>query len=272
MNLSFDTSSDKFPLFGTIDNMFFNKVNPTKAGNVLKIDPNSGFKSEYPLINEISIDRKPFYIFSSNWDPSYYRRYNDKSLFVPIIGTENILESKSFLGSKIMSIPNEILIDTFNSISSINIININNLNFDNNHIVYDRTNNLLTLDVYLEKRILSKFIELEGDKFMKRFLPEGLTATQSVSDYIKEYFKINVLKRYRIQTIRLQILESNSEILLSNSNITDQQRSNLGYTRKEEYRFSNVRNSPFDFQLIYNLNTSSFLNFSFGLSVDIIKK
>jgi hypothetical protein len=85
-------------------NQYFSKVADEE---ILRINQSSGYKSIYPLVNEISIDHKDLFAWSSSWDKNYYRKYNTVSTYSEINGTEEMKEIKSFLGSKMMKIPKE---------------------------------------------------------------------------------------------------------------------------------------------------------------------
>jgi len=75
-NAQFNSSDAKF---GQIQNFFYHKVNEEDPSTVLELSRASAFPSLYPLINEIGIDYKDFYAFSSNWEPSYFTKSIDKS-------------------------------------------------------------------------------------------------------------------------------------------------------------------------------------------------
>ena len=75
-NSQFNSSDENF---GQIQNFFYHKVNEEDPSSILELSRESAFPSLYPLINEIGIDYKDFYIFSSNWEPSYFTKSIDKS-------------------------------------------------------------------------------------------------------------------------------------------------------------------------------------------------
>jgi hypothetical protein len=99
--------------FGQISNFFYHKINEQDPSTVLELSRESAFPSLYPLINEIGIDYKDFYIFSSNWEPSYFTKSIDKSQIEKVIGTRSMLERKSFFGSKYLKVPETIVLETF---------------------------------------------------------------------------------------------------------------------------------------------------------------
>ena len=101
------------PTFGQIPNFFYHKINEQDPSTVLELSRESAFPSLYPLINEIGIDYKEFYTFSSNWEPSYFTKSIDKSQIEDVIGTRSMFERKSFFGSKYLKVPEVIILETF---------------------------------------------------------------------------------------------------------------------------------------------------------------
>ena len=101
------------PTFGQIPNFFYHKINEQDPSTVLELSKESAFPSLYPLINEIGIDYKEFYTFSSNWEPSYFTKSIDKSQIEDVIGTRSMFERKSFFGSKYLKVPEVIILETF---------------------------------------------------------------------------------------------------------------------------------------------------------------
>jgi hypothetical protein len=98
---------------GIIPNLYVYKVNIENPNIVLGQNLTGSTRSIYPLIGEIPIDKKNFFVFKSNWDPYYYWKYLKANLSSPVIGTREPKEEKAFFGSKVIGIPDGVLIDTF---------------------------------------------------------------------------------------------------------------------------------------------------------------
>jgi len=99
--------------FGQLKNFFYHKVNPEDPSTILELSNDGAFLSLYPLINEVGIDYKDFYVFSSNWEPGYFTKSIDKSKIQSVIGTRSMTEKKSFFGSKYLKVPEQITLETF---------------------------------------------------------------------------------------------------------------------------------------------------------------
>jgi hypothetical protein len=99
--------------FGILKNFFYHKVNPEDPSTVLELSSNRAFLSLYPLINEVGIDYKDYYAFSSNWEPGYFTKSIDKTRIQSVTGTRSMKEKKSFFGSKYLKVPQQITLETF---------------------------------------------------------------------------------------------------------------------------------------------------------------
>jgi hypothetical protein len=108
------------PNFGLIKNMYYNKVNERNPRAILELDRTGGFNPVYPKIDEVAIDYRDFDVFKSNWDSDYYIENIDKSNIESRLGTRSMLEKRTFFGSKMMNLPEQIELDSFD------IIDINN--------------------------------------------------------------------------------------------------------------------------------------------------
>jgi hypothetical protein len=75
--------------FGIIKNYNYYKY---AKSNPFRIDPGSGYKLEYPLINETPIGLRDVSIFESTWDSGRYKQYISDSLYNNLPGTKNMKE------------------------------------------------------------------------------------------------------------------------------------------------------------------------------------
>jgi hypothetical protein len=96
--------------FGLIKNL-----NYTKASNIniLSISDNLSTGPVYPLLGQTPIDKRDFNVFQSSWDSGYYRKYTGPLTYASVAGTRSMKEYKSFLGSKIMKTPANVIIDNY---------------------------------------------------------------------------------------------------------------------------------------------------------------
>jgi hypothetical protein len=94
--------------FGIIKNLNYTKVS---QNNILQASANLPAGPRYPLVGQSPIARKDFNVFQSSWDAGYYNDFTTATVQSPVAGTRAMLERKSFLGSKIMKTPSNVIID-----------------------------------------------------------------------------------------------------------------------------------------------------------------
>ena len=113
LDLMLSSLNVKHPDFGVIKNLIYHKVN-RDALNILEINSSSGYKSQYPLINEIGWAKKDFNLFKTSLDVGYYQEHVSKLDSVEIEpGETSLKEIKSFFGSKMLALPQSIILDSF---------------------------------------------------------------------------------------------------------------------------------------------------------------
>lgn len=95
---------------GLIRNYFYNKVSDFE---VLEIARTSAYKSLYPLIGEVAIDRRNVNAIDSSWDAKFYRKYETTKNYVDQPGTAEMQETKVFLAGKAMVVPKTFEFQTF---------------------------------------------------------------------------------------------------------------------------------------------------------------
>ena len=110
INLSFRncTFSPQTLDFGLIRNLNYTKVS---ENNILQASEKLPAGPRYPLVGQTPIARKDFNVFQSSWDAGYYNKYTSATVETPVAGTRSMIEQKSFLGSKMMKTPKNIIID-----------------------------------------------------------------------------------------------------------------------------------------------------------------
>ena len=256
--------------FGIIQNMFYHKISNNPKILLLSDSANP---SLYPLINEIAIDKKRFNIFKSNWDDNYYNTYTTNIYNNSLKGTRNMIESKSFLGSKVMTIPTEIVLDNFitsqtiqlqsNINSNINSLNVNRntvleelLESDTNEIFGTSSNLEFVLTIDLSKRII-RYIKDNGigknfDDLLELYSSGDDTL---LDDDINSYITNNILNRYKISDIKIFIKSNDTNTFNFNTSFDELISSNYLRTKN----FNRVDNNDFNITLRIpktNINTS----------------
>lgn len=270
--------------FSKIKNLFFHKANDINPNGILELNSNDAFKPLYPLIAEISIDKKDFYLWNSNWDPGYFTKHITKKVTEPKIGTRSIIDSRSFFSSKIMKISENVQVETFDPIEVIireeldkigqEIAKADNLD----ELAYFKTDSQIIMDVYLEKRLIEVLANSGIRNFFEQYVkPEfGFGIQSTLEDDINGYIKTNILPRYTIGSVELFVLKSKDETFIGNyptviSNLTDNQKISLGMIKVKEFNSSKLSGrSNFDTRVIYNITKGYY--YAIAPSFKIIKK
>jgi hypothetical protein len=201
-----DSISDSYFLY----NQFFNKVADEE---ILRIPSNSGYKSLYPAVDEISIDKKNMFIWNSSWDNDFYRKYTTVSNFTDVKGTEEMTEVKSLFGSKMMKLPKSYSLYEFLT---------SEYTYDENNAINTQiisssvSSDFLTVDIDLYARLLR---ELKGTEFeinaRREFLNiatlyPDVISLNDVDKKVDEYLKANVMKLYEVTRVNFYFLETGS--------------------------------------------------------------
>jgi hypothetical protein len=294
-NSQFNSSDLKF---GQIQNFFYHKVNEEDPSTVLELSKESAFPSLYPLINEIGIDYEDFYMFSSNWEPSYFTKSIDKAQIQKIIGTRSMLERKSFFGSKYLKIPEEIILETFKpdpfvkgAIRQPSLIDgtfmhqdqpsaiiskriIKSVGVLNNRVVNTKPSAPLeTFYLFNEKR-LTEFLFIPIKKQFQKYVKDlyGWGNLETLDDDVNEYIRENILKLYKVEKVDFYTLASRSKAgsTYSTAELTNAQKISNGLTINNNVGSKTLNTNAFDLKLIYNKRTG--FSESYGFSVTIVKK
>jgi hypothetical protein len=262
-----------------IPNLYFNKVNVENPNIILRYVA-SAERPIYPLIGEIAVDYSDFFAFKSNWDSSYFWKSEKRDIKSNVIGTREPKEEKSFLGSKVISIPNTIKLDTFSGgieISTNKLLDKNSIINLNKSISTLRTaeQNKTELTVRIFTTLeLQKF--LINDGFDKSFIdyinPLFSFGNADLNDDIALYIQENIFERYTIKEVILweKFWEKGSESPQIELNLTDEQKIIQGYSKTKNFRISPLTVGGLDFDLIYTLREDK--NSSIAITIILDKK
>ena len=297
-NTQFNSSDSSF---GQLQNFFYHKVNEQDPSTVLELSTDSAFPSLYPLINEIGIDYKNFYTFSSNWEPSYFIKSIDKTLIEDVIGTRSMKEKKSFFGSKYLKVPEEIILDTFvpspfvksairqpslvdgtfmyQDIQSVskNVAELKRATAAstkfNRKIKKKPTPPVQVFYLLIQKRLKEFLFQPIKDEFLKYVNPlYGWGDLETLDDDVNRYIEENILKLYKIGNVDFYTLASRTKTpsTFTTAELTNEQKIEAGLTINENVSSKTLNTNPFDLRLIYNKRTG--FSESYGFSVTIVKK
>ena len=282
---------DNFLNFSTLRNQYYNKVSDQE---ILKISTESGYKPVYPLINEIVIDKKDEFAWSSNWDDLYYRKYTTTESFNDVKGTVEMKEVKSMLGSKAMKIPKQYDLYEYKIVKS---DTVNLTSYTNDEFVYFEDSKAAYLQINVYNRLLREMIGTDTDyraktEFLKAIdlLPTGMDPIFDpllIDDYVKQYLEKNILELFEISDIKLYVLQTgnpaadsiatitskaeyrplieSNNISGTSSTLTEGVLLNRGYIKHKDTRITNIGNMIF--QITYPLDSRFYTSLSIGVAV-----
>ena len=290
--------NSKDPKFGQIQNFFYHKVNEQDPSTVLELSKESAFPSLYPLINEIGIDYRDFYMFSSNWEPSYFIKSIDKSQIQKVIGTRSMFERKSFFGSKYLKCPETIVLETFKpepfvkaAIKQPSLIDGTFMFQDQPSVTVNKrvirtegvrntraikkqpSSPVETFYLFNEKRLMEFLftpIKEQFEKYIKDLY--GWGNLETLDDDVNQYIRENILKLYKVERVDFYTLASRTKggSTYSTAELTNAEKISNGLTINNNIGSKTLNTNPFDLKLIYNKRTG--FSESYGFSVTIVKK
>lgn len=180
-------------------NQYFSKVADEE---ILRIKQDSGYKSLYPLVDEISIDKRDLFTWNSSWDNLYYRKYSTVSSFDLLKGTEEMKEIKSFLGSKMMKIQKEFSLYEFVSSG------------DSPEISYTEDGNMVTVTIDAYSKFLRELMgTTAGDAARYEFFKISQTlplaiAPEEVDVKTEEYLRKNIIDLFEVENVNFYLLQT----------------------------------------------------------------
>jgi hypothetical protein len=278
--------------FSLMKNQFYMKVSESE---ILTITPDSGFLPVYPLVNEIAIDRKDLFAWSSSWDNNYYRYYSDLSNYTSLKGTDEMKEVKSAFGTKTMKLPKQFDLYEFKLFvpptaypSAENI-----LPYVDQEISFLENDVLSIIQVNVYERLIREMI---GDPtILDRARREFLSSIEKVpgsfdesilDDTVRDYLVKNVMDLYEISQVKLYVLQTGDpgegliatvqqgevrpfiETTTSDSDVvtlSEAELLNRGYFQKKDTVVNNISNLIFN--ATYNIDTRYYTSISVGVVV-----
>jgi hypothetical protein len=251
---------------GKIKNLYFNKVNVENPNVILS---NGGSRDQerfiYPKLKEIAIDYSDYYVFRSNWDPFYYRKYIKKDIFSSVIGTREPKEEKAFFASKTISIPNEVRLQTFpTGFATIQeVIDAGSINnTDRNLVVSEKqfaSKTDLDISVYVTRSLQDWLItDGIGEEFVKYVNPDFSFGDLILDDDIKTYIEKNIFQRYVVKEVIFweKIWVPTRGIVdppQINTQIDDEAKLALGYKKSKNFKLILDESGGLNFKVIYTV-------------------
>jgi len=262
-----------------LKNSYFNKVNVENPNVILRSSTSTKNQNIFPLIGEMAIDFSDYFLFRSNWDPFYFRKYIKSQKFEPVIGTREPKEEKAFFASKVISIPSTVNLEKFPQgvINSSALVTSNQISkYTENIVRSEKTNKngtVLTLDVFTDLA-LADYLISDGfsTEFIKYINPEYSFGDPILEDDIKAYILENIKQRYVVKNIIFweKFWNAGDPYPEIQTNMTDSQKIANGYTTSRSFSTKFANPDDLNFQLIYNIPQDK--NFSISFTVILEKK
>jgi hypothetical protein len=278
-----DLSYIKDDNLGKLKNVYFNKINVENPNIIItQGQGRDDDKFIYPKLGEIAIDYSDYYIFRSSWDPFYYRKYLKKDIFTAVIGTREPKEEKSFFGSKTISIPNQVRLQTFPTgiATPQEIIDAGSINnTDKNLILTTKdfaSKTELDISVYVSRSLQDWLIgDGFGEEFIKYINPNFSFGDLILEDDIKSYIENNIFQRYVVKDVifweKIWVpARGISNPPQINTLIDDEQKISQGYKRSKNFKLILDEAGGLNFRVIYTVPRDK--NTSIAFTVILEKK
>ena len=234
-NIKFNINVDTF---GTILNFNHIKISDTK---ILDLEASDSYEPVYELINEIAIDKKPYFLFDSNWEFGFHHKYVNKTTSRPVAGTLRVEEDDSFIG-KLITLPSIIELENYRVVELSETQLLDNVNLNNIEIVSKETSTevigYININNVLTRYLIDSGITQKFDEYLVNE-EQYLGAYENIEDYVKQYISSNVIKLYELIDINFYTktdkkLVSSLQTPANSNNIdfislTDKQRQEQGY-------------------------------------------
>jgi hypothetical protein len=252
---------------GLMRNYFFSKVSDKE---VLKIARTSAYKSLYPLIGEVAIDKRNLNAIDSSWDSKFYRKYISTTDYTEVPGTEEMQETKVFLASKAMIVPKSFTFETFNSTEvdyriinpkkSIGVSSLPGAKTNESLALQSKPTLQIDVDLYarLQRALLEGMLESGSFDEFAWFSSLGIPAIEYTNSEIEalkiQYIQKNIIPLYNVTSI---IFYSNSAegLPIFQIDLTDSQKYAAGY--RVDQNIKNTSTGDYTFILEKVLDTKA---------------
>lgn len=270
LNQNTELSIDK--QFGIIKNLHYNKVNIENANNILKIKDTN---TSYPLIGEIAISKKDYFIFNSSFDPGFYTKNLTPIATSTVSGQAEMKEFKAFFGSKVISIPSNIKMQTFNGYIELSDLGkLSNINTVDQKIVKSidtiKSNQILTLSIFTDELLKNYLINDGMLNPFQMYLDPSYSNSKNILEMTKNYIKENILDKYIIKAVNLweKFVPKGLPYNAIELNMSDSEKIINGYVQSKN--FSVQYTSDLNFDLKYNIPLDK--NYSIAFTIELEKK
>jgi hypothetical protein len=211
-------------------------------------------------------------MFESTWDPGRYKEYISSTSFSNAPGSKNMLEQKSFFGSKVMKTPNiikESLQLKYDS-SIADVFNVQPDLYPKYEIIWEETPLEIKALLLVDRTAIKHFNNGGiGKKFYSLLVSEfGVGSETLLSDDVDEYVKLNIIPQYEAKEIGVWIKKiqktdgidlppivsnladfdkmKNGFVKSTNNNITNNNTTNNNITNNNNNTFNIIVINPYN--------------------------
>jgi len=267
-----------YPGFALYKQLYINKVNTDNPLTVLELTRDTQLKPQWWKINEIAIANKDQYIFRSDWDHNYYRKYVNKSTFTSLPGYVEPKEIRSMLASTIMNIPDRLNLEKFNAINADTVTPSESPNAE------------LVYKLFRTRDNINKIYKIKGklftrNKLVNQISPELEPIFQEyvnplfnfddlniLSDDTSRYTRTNILPRYEVETVQVyaKFIPIGENDLVIENKYTVQELIQNGYKQINDVIISGVKENDYDktFEYILPKDQDAILAFIIKIKSD----
>lgn len=243
--------------YGIIKNVFYHKVNEINQSSITKLSPTTSLKPVYPLINDVTIDKKDINVFTSNFENGYYTRSLANGGVELVSGTKSPVSKKSFMTSTAMQPQKNLYLTKFNSstVSSLKDLNsIRDLGKAPTQTVVFETKDQIFIDFYNETVVVDELLESGVLSTIKKYVnpSESFGDLTTIEDDARQYALKNLNPLYKIESLQIyvkQIKDVASNVASKNS---PEEVLASDYTEDSNFTYQLHVNKPFNLRLIYN--------------------
>ena len=279
--------------FSLMKNQFFMKVSDSE---ILTVTPESGYLPVYPLVNEIAIDKKDIFAWSSSWDADYYRYYTSLGTFKSLKGTDEMKEVKSVFGTKSMKLPKQYDLYQFKLYTPPSAYPSaeNILPYIDNELSFLENDSLSIIQANVYERLLREMIGDSDvlDRARKEFLAsiEDIPSSfdqATLDDKVRDYLIKNVMDLYEISEVKVYVLqtgdpgvnliasvqkgknrpfiETTDSAEWGSLTLSESELLKRGYSQRNDVKVNNVGNLSFN--AAYTIDTRYYTSISVGVVV-----
>lgn len=243
--------------YGVIKNIFYHKVNEINQSTITKLSPTTARKPVYPLINEVTIDKKDINVFTSNFENGYYTRSLANGGSESVYGTKSPVSKKSFMTSTAMQPQKNLYLTKFSigfagSLKDLNTIR--DLGKSTTQTVVFETKDQVFVDFYNETVIVDELLEAGVLSTIKKYVSpsQSFGDLTSIDDDARQYALKNLNPLYKIESLQIyvkQIKDTKSNVASKNS---PEEVLASDYVEDNNFTYQLHANKPFNLRLIYN--------------------